>query len=96
MTLTLSVGIAHPPHHHLPATLPESDSHRAASGSSRGERLPPSPVPGPPQLCMCGDLVKDLPVNHGSSWVHGTLQFASLFHIPYLSWFKPLGPFRGK
>lgn len=27
MTLPLSVGVAHPLHRHLPATLPESDSH---------------------------------------------------------------------
>lgn len=44
----------------LPAKLPESDSHRATWSLHKGGS-PFSPVPGPPQPCICWGLVKGLP-----------------------------------
>lgn len=44
----------------LPAKLPESGSHRATWSLHKGGS-PFSPVPGPPQPCICWGLVKGLP-----------------------------------
>lgn len=91
LCFSVLVLLTHPPHRHLPATLPESDHTELPLVAPEESAYLPALFLGHLSHACVGEIWW-----RTSLLITAPHRVTGLFHIPYLSWFEALGPFRGK